>query len=231
MKTEIEMIFQDYTKVLKKATVLDQVNLHLTGGHIYGLKGRNGGGKTMLMRAACGLIYATSGTVSINGKVLGKDMSFPESAGVLIENPSFLPGDTGLRNLKELASLQKRIGEDEVRQAILDVGLDPDDKRKCHKYSLGMKQRLGIAAALMEHPDLIILDEPTNALDESGIELLRPLLKREKERGALILLSCHDTEELYQLADTILLVESGRVRMEQKEQSVSGGGGNEKTDQ
>lgn len=212
----MEILFEQYVKKIKQNIILDHVTLALHSGTVYGLKGKNGSGKTMLMRAACGLIYPTSGSVKIDGKILGKDISFPESVGVLIENPAFLPGETGQQNLMNLAALRRKIGKQEVRQAIMDVGMDPDDKRKYRKYSLGMKQRLGIAAAFMEQPELIILDEPTNALDESGIELLKPLLKRERDRGALILLSCHDTDELYQLSDEILLVENGKVSFLEK---------------
>ncbi len=211
----MKLIFEDYTKIIKKNTILDHISITFTSGVVYGLKGKNGSGKTMLMRAACGLIYPTSGKVSIDGKVIGKDISFPESLGVLIENPAFLPSDTGFQNLKNLADLRGVIGDEEIRQAIEEVGLDPYDKRKYRKYSLGMKQRLGIAAAIMEHPDIIVLDEPTNALDESGIELLQPILKRERDRGALILLSCHDTEDLNRLADQIVIVKDGKAYMEQ----------------
>jgi ABC-2 type transport system ATP-binding protein len=210
----MEIIFEDYTKIIKNSMILNKVSITFHSGMIYGLKGRNGSGKTMLMRAVCGLIYATSGKVSIDGKVIGKDISFPDSLGVLIENPAFLPGYTGFQNLKNLADLRGVIGYEEIRQAISDVGLDPDDKRKYRKYSLGMKQRLGIAAAIMEHPDIIVLDEPTNALDESGIELLQPLLERERNRGALILLSCHDTDDLNRLADQIVIVKEGCVYLE-----------------
>ncbi len=211
VKIKVELVFSHYTKYIGKNLILDDISLTLQSGHIYGLKGRNGSGKTMLMRAACGLIYPTSGSVCLDGKYLGKDISFPKSAGVLIENPAFLPNETGLQNLMDLASLKKEADLETVKQAIREVGLDPDDRRKYRKYSLGMKQRLGIAAVFMEHPDLIILDEPTNALDESGITLLKPLLERERERGALILLSCHDTEDLYALADQIILIESGKI--------------------
>ena len=138
------------TKYIKKSLILKDVNIDMESGTVYGLQGPNGGGKTMLMRLLCGLIRATEGQVLIDGRELGKDMDFPDSLGLLIENPAFLPGYTGLQNLLLLAQLQDRVGETEIRQALLDVGLNPDDKRKYRKYSLGMKQRLGIAAAIME---------------------------------------------------------------------------------
>ena len=134
------------SKTIKGARVLDNVNLELTNGKVYGLKGKNGSGKTMLMRAICGLIR-TEGTIEINGKILGKDMSFPESIGVLIENPAFINNYTGFKNLKVLASIQNRIGDEDIKKALRQVQLDPDDKRTYRKYSLGMKQKLGIAAA------------------------------------------------------------------------------------
>lgn len=199
------------TKYIKKALILDNVTLEFHSGRIYGLQGPNGSGKTMLMRLACGLIRPTSGAVYVDGKKLGKDMDFPASLGLLIENPAFLPNYTGLKNLELLADIQKRVGTAEVRQAIRDAGLDPDDRRKFRKYSLGMKQRLGIAAAIMERPELILLDEPTNALDESGVAQICGLIRRERERGALILLACHDARILEGLADEVYTVYDGKV--------------------
>lgn len=201
-----------YSKIIKKATILDDIDIRFESGRIYGLRGKNGSGKTMLMRAICGLIKPTKGEVDINGEVLGKDISFPRSVGILIENPAFIPGETGYSNLEILASIQKRIGKQEIRNAISDVGLDPDDKRKYRKYSLGMKQRLGIAAAIMEKPDIIILDEPINALDEKGVELVRDLLYKERERGAVIIIACHDADELNALSDEIIMIESGKLK-------------------
>lgn len=159
---------EDYCKSFKSAEVLKNINLTLESGKVIGLKGKNGSGKTMLMRAISGLILPTSGKVYINDKELGRHISFPPSIGILIENPSFISNYTGFKNLKILASIQNRISDDEIRDAIRKVGLDPDDKRTFKKYSLGMKQRLGIAAAIMERPDIVILDEPINALDEAG---------------------------------------------------------------
>lgn len=201
-----------YSKIIKKVTILDEIDIRFESGRIYGLRGKNGSGKTMLMRAICGLIKPTKGEVDINGEVLGKDISFPRSVGILIENPAFIPGETGYSNLEILASIQKRIGKQEIRNAISDVGLDPDDKRKYRKYSLGMKQRLGIAAAIMEKPDIIILDEPINALDEKGVELVRDLLYKERERGAVIIIACHDADELNALSDEIIMIESGKLK-------------------
>lgn len=202
---------RNVTKKIKGAVVLDNVNCRFESGNIYGLKGKNGSGKTMLMRAVCGLIKIREGEVDIDGKILGKDMSFPESIGALIENPAFIDSYTGFKNLKVLASIQNKISDEEIREALTEVGLEPDDKRTYRKYSLGMKQRLGIAAAVMESPDIIILDEPINALDESGARLVRGILEKHRERGAIIILACHDTEELEYLSDVIYTISEGRI--------------------
>jgi ABC-type multidrug transport system, ATPase component len=203
---------KDLTKKIKGATVLDTINLQFESGKIYGLQGKNGSGKTMLMRAICGLIIPTSGEVRIDGKNLGREISFPESAGALIETPGFISNYTGLENLKAIASIKRVIGLEDIKNSLERVGLDPEDKRKYRKYSLGMKQRLGIAAAIMEKPALIILDEPTNALDENGVKLVRSILQVENERGALIIISCHDSEELEYLADEITVIENGQIK-------------------
>lgn len=207
----MEIIVKSATKYIKKALILDDVNIQLTGGKIYGLKGPNGSGKTMLMRLLSGLIRPTSGEVWIDGKKLGKDMDFPESVGLLIENPAFLPNYTGYENLELLAQIRGKIGAEEICQSLLEVGLEPDDPRKYRKYSLGMKQRLGIAAAIMEKPDLLIVDEPTNALDDSGVEQICTILRRERERGALVVIACHDSLLLETLSDEIYKIYEGKV--------------------
>ena len=207
----MEIIVKSATKYIKKALILDDVNIQLTGGKIYGLKGPNGSGKTMLMRLLSGLIRPTSGEVWIDGKKLGKDMDFPESVGLLIENPAFLPNYTGYENLELLAQIRGKIGAEEICQSLLEVGLDPHDPRRYRKYSLGMKQRLGIAAAIMEKPDLLIVDEPTNALDDSGVEQICTILRRERERGALVVIACHDSILLQTLSDEIYKIYEGKV--------------------
>ena len=201
----------DVNKTIKKAPILRDINLEFTGGKVYGLRGKNGSGKTMLMRAICGLITPDSGIIDINGKILGKDISFPESIGVLIENPAFIGNYTGFKNLKVLASIQNRIGDEQIRKALEDIGLDPDDKRTYRKYSLGMKQKLGIAAAVMENPDIIILDEPINALDDVSVEKVHDILEEQNKRGAVIIIACHDKEELDQLSDEIIEISDGRI--------------------
>lgn len=202
----------DVVKDIKGKRIIDHVSLEMESGKVVGLKGVNGSGKTMLMRLICGLIVPTSGSITINGKRLGKDITFPESVGILIENPAFLDAYSGFENLKLLASIKNRIGAEKIREVIALVGLDPNDKKKYRKYSLGMKQRLGIAAAVMEEPDIVVLDEPTNALDSDGIEMFKKVLQREKERGALVVISCHDLSTLQELSDEIYLMESGALR-------------------
>ena len=208
---EIQLKVTDANKKIHGNTILENVSLTMTSGKIYGLQGSNGSGKTMLMRAMCGLIRLNSGTVEMNGKILGKDMAFLENTGILIESPAFLNGYTGLQNLMYLADIQKRVDRDAVRHTIERVGLDPDDKRKYRKYSLGMKQRLGIAAAIMEQNDILLIDEPFNALDVDGIELVKGILLEEKARGALIVLSCHERQLLESLSDELYLIQSGKI--------------------
>ena len=207
----MEISIKEVTKWIRKKLILDHVNMTLVSGKIYGLQGPNGSGKTMLLRLIAGLILPTEGEVWIDGKKLGKEMDFPPSMGLMIENPAFLPNFTGLKNLELLAEIKGKAREEEIRQAILDAGLNPDDKRTFSKYSLGMKQRLGIASCLMEKPDLILLDEPTNALDEKGVNEICKIIKREKERGALIVIASHDADVLEGLADEMYSVYEGKV--------------------
>ena len=207
----MKITVKNATKIIKGAVILKDVQIELESGKVYGLQGPNGGGKTMLMRLISGLIRPTRGSVYIDDKQLGKDIDFPPSIGVLIENPAFLPNYTGLQNLELLARIQARADQAQIRQTISDVGLQPNDKRKYRKYSLGMKQRLGIAAAVMEQPDLIILDEPTNALDEEGVERICQIIRRERDRGALIIMACHDARFLESVSDVIYTVVDGYV--------------------
>lgn len=206
---KIEM--KDYCKTLRGAEVLKHISATFSSGNVYGLKGQNGCGKTMMMRAICGLILPTSGEVTIDGKVLGKDLSFPESVGVLIENPAFINAYTGFKNLRFLADIQKKISDAEIREALTAVGLDPDDRRSYRKYSLGMKERLGIAAAIMGTPELMILDEPLNGVDEAGAEIVKKLILDLKAKNKLIVMSCHDSEDLYSLCNVIVNVSAGQI--------------------
>lgn len=198
-------------KVIKQRPILTDINLSLPGGNIYGFFGRNGSGKTMLFRVICGLIRPTSGEVYIFDKKLGSEISFPESLGVIIESVGFWPQFTGFENLKIIASIKNKITATQIKESIARVGLDPEDKRLYHKYSLGMKQRLGIAQSIMEQPDLLILDEPTSAIDEEGVKLVHQILLEEKQRGATILISSHNKEDIELLAEEKFKMENGSV--------------------
>ncbi len=212
MKVEVKNL----NKTIRGTMILKDITLSMTSGNIYGLRGKNGSGKTMFMRCLCGLILPSDGEISIDGACIGKDIDFPPSVGVLIENPSFLNGYTGFQNLKLLAGIKGKISDEEIRKILSAVGLDPEDKRKYKKYSLGMKQRLGIACALMESPDMILLDEPINALDQKGVELVKELLLELKKKDKLIIVACHDNEELEYLSDIIYAVENGRIYPEEE---------------
>lgn len=207
----IDIEIKNVTKTIHKQTVIQEVSASMQSGKIYGFQGVNGSGKTMLMRLISGLIRPTHGSIEINGKVLGRDITFPESIGLFLEKPAFLGAYSGFQNLKMLASIQNRIDDAKIRDTLSAVGLNPDDRKKYRKYSLGMKQRLGIAAAIVEEPELIILDEPTNSLDSDGIELVKTILVSQRERGALVIISCHDLSILQKMSDEILLLESGRI--------------------
>ena len=212
----MELIAEKINKTIRKKVILSDVSLNLKSGKIYGFAGRNGSGKTMLFRALSGLMGIDSGSVVWDKKTLHKDFSVLPSLGIVIENAGLYPNLTGVQNLTYLANLTKRIGQEEIVRAISRVGLDPQDKRRYGKYSLGMKQRLVIAQAIMEKPDVIMLDEPTNALDELGVEEIRRVILEEKERGALILLASHNKEDIRILADELYRVENGQV-MRQEE--------------
>lgn len=203
----------DISKEIGGYKVLSHITTSMLEGKITGFQGINGSGKTMLMRVIAGLVKPTSGKVIINGKCLGKDISMPESMGILIENPAFLDAYTGLQNLEMLASLKGLPDKETLQQTLAAVGLDPNDKRKYKKYSLGMKQRLGIAAAVMNEPEVVLLDEPTNALDEEGLIMLRRIILQQKERGATVVLASHDRAFLEPLADDMLVFREGRVRL------------------
>ena len=208
MQIQIEHL----TKRIKGVTVLDDITCSFQGGCIYGLSGKNGCGKTMLMRAVAGLIYPTSGSVIIEGEVLGKDRAFPKSMGLLIENPVFLRDYTGFENLRLLANIQGGISDDMIREVLEQVGLLPDDRRKYYKYSLGMRQRLGIAAAILGEPDIILLDEPINAIDADGVEQIRDTIRNLVDEDRIILIACHDKEEMDYMADTVIHMSEGRIR-------------------
>ncbi len=199
------------SKIIKDTKILDNICMKLESGYVYGLKGKNGSGKTMLMRAICGLIHLTEGTVSIDGKIIGKDIDFPPSVGILLENPSFLDDYSGFENLRIIASVNKKLSDEDIYSVLEEVGLDPADKKKYKKYSLGMKQRLGIACAVMEKPRLIILDEPTNALDQEGVHLVSALIQNKMNQDTIMIIADHNGEELESWTDKIFSMESGRL--------------------
>lgn len=198
-------------KEIKKNLILDDISLELEAGKIYGLQGKNGSGKTMMIKGMCGLIRPTKGSVWVNEERLGDARDFPESVGALIENPGFINGYSAYRNLKVLADMRQKITDERILATLEEVGLADVGKKKFRHFSLGMKQKLGIAAAIMEEPELILLDEPGNALDEKSVENLRNILFKQKERGALIVIASHDAEELSILADTIFVMENGKI--------------------
>lgn len=202
---------KDLRKEIGSDCVLQNINISMEKGRIYGLQGKNGCGKSMLMRVICGLVIPTEGQVIINGEILGKDISFPRSLGMMIEKPGFLDSYSGYQNLKMLASIKKEVGEEEILNALQRVGLEEDMQKKYRKYSLGMKQKLGIAAAIFEKPDIVILDEPANALDEKSEQKLWNIIKEEKARGALVIISCHTSEILEKLSDEIFRMDRGKI--------------------
>lgn len=205
------IVIEQATKKIGRNTVLKDVNLIFKEGTIYGLRGRNGAGKTMLLRAIAGLIKLDSGRILVNNQQIRKEISFPKSLGILIENNNVLPDFTLKKNLQLLAKIKKIATDEMIDDAILRVGLNPNDKRKVRQFSLGMKQRAAIAQAIFEKPDLILLDEPTNAIDVEGVREMRKIFELEKKRGASIILASHNPEDLNVLADEIIVMAEGRV--------------------
>ena len=202
---------EEINKKIGVDDVLCEISLSMEKWKIYGLQGKNGCGKSMLMRVICGLVLPTSGRIMIDGEELGKELSFPESIGVFIEKPGFLDAYSGFQNLSMLASIKKKIGGREIKQTLKRVGLEDVMHKKYKKYSLGMKQKLGIAAVIMEQPDIVILDEPANALDEKSEQRLWQIVKEEKERGALVIISCHTSEVLEEISDEIFKMDQGQI--------------------
>lgn len=209
MNTVVDI--KNVTKQYGANKVLKDVSMTCETGKIYGLIGRNGSGKTVLLKCVCGLVIPTSGEVSVWGQSVGKDVDFPENIGFIIESPGFLLQESGLSNLKHLASIRGKIGIHEIRQSMTTVGLDPDLKRSVGKYSMGMRQRLGIAQAIMEKPKLLVLDEPMNGLDNQGVEHIRSLLLALKESGVTILLASHFKDDIAYLCDEVYQMDAGII--------------------
>lgn len=202
---------EDVTKKFGTATALDHVSITFQKGKIYGIVGRNGSGKTVLFKTMIGYLKPTSGRVIVNGKEVGKDTDFAENIGIIIETPGFLKGYTGYKNLEYLAGIRKKIGKKEIRESMELVGLEPDSRKKVGKYSLGMRQRLGIAQAIMENPDILILDEPMNGLDNQGVEDVRAILMQLREEGKTIVLASHNKEDIELLCDEVYEMDHGRI--------------------
>ncbi len=203
------IIVESVSKVFRENTVLDNVSLELEKGTVTGLVGRNGSGKTVLMKCILGLVSPTAGSITVRGKQVGIDVDIPDNIGVIIETPGFLPNFSGYNNLMQLAKIRRKIGKAEVRTAIQRVGLDPDDRKHVGKYSLGMRQRLGLAQAIMEDPDILILDEPMNGLDKDGVRDMRQYLLDLKAQGKTILIASHSAEDIDVLCDTVCEMDKG----------------------
>lgn len=199
----------DVFLTIKKVPILVNVNAEFERGQIHGLIGRNGSGKTMLMKCICGFVNPTSGEIIVSGKRIGKDCDFPDNTGIIIETPGFIPYYSGYKNLKLLADLRGKITKDDIRRTMEQVGLDPDLKRHVRKYSLGMRQRLGLAQAIMENPDLLILDEPMNGLDKDGVADMRKYLLDLKAQGKTIIIASHSAEDIKVLCDTVCEMDKG----------------------
>lgn len=199
----------DLTKIFKDKTVLENVNLTLESGKIYGLVGRNGSGKTMLIRSISGLMRPTSGMIYWNQSMLYRDIDFIPNIGIVIENIGLCQEFSGIENLKLLARIRKRVSEQEMKDTIARVGLDPEDPRPIKKYSLGMRQKIVLAQAIMEKPDLLLLDEPTNALDEASCSNMRKIFAEEAGRGACILIASHNREDIDGLCEKIYTMQNG----------------------
>ncbi|MCI9492376.1 MAG: ATP-binding cassette domain-containing protein [Lachnospiraceae bacterium] len=200
------------TKKFGDDVILHDININMEQGKVYGISGNNGSGKTVLMKCICGFLPVTEGVIRVGGKIIGAEVDFPESVGVIIETPGFLTNLTGMRNLEILAGLQGKISKNEIREAICKAGLDPGLKKSVAKYSLGMRQRLGIAQAIMEDPEFLILDEPFNGLDKHGVEDIRNLLLGLKKDGKTIILASHNSEDIRILCDKVYEMDGGRIQ-------------------
>ncbi len=208
---------KNLSKDFGQERVLKSVTRDFEKGKIHGIVGNNGSGKTVLMKCICGFLIPDGGSITVNGERVGVDVDFPHDMGLIIETPGFLPNMTGVKNLEILASLNKKIGLEQIAAAIRRVGLDPLMKKPVGKYSLGMRQRLGIAQAIMEDPALLILDEPLNGLDKHGVREMRQLIKGLKEQGKTILLASHNQGDIDELCDTVCEMDAGVMTMIREE--------------
>ncbi|MFC1286484.1 ABC transporter ATP-binding protein [Bacillus paralicheniformis] len=208
------IVLKNITKKIKKKTILEDISYTFEKGKIYGLFGRNGSGKTMLLRTIAGLLVPSEGSITINGEQLHKDTSFPRSVGLIIENMQLLPQFDAFTNLKMLSKIKKIASDHDIESSIKRVGLDPSSKMKVKKFSLGMKQRLNIAQAIFEKPEILLLDEPTNAIDEIGVAEVHNILLEEKKRGATIIIASHHKEDISSICDYTLKMNDGCLENE-----------------
>ena len=200
---------QNVVKRFRDQVVLKNVSISFEKGQIHGIVGRNGSGKTVLFKCICGLMHPEEGVILVNGKRVGRDVDMPEDIGAIIEAPGFLPNYSGYKNLRFLANIRRKIGKEKIVNVLKTVGLDPESRKHVGKYSLGMRQRLGIAQAIMEDPEILILDEPMNGLDNAGVQDIRALLLKLKEQGKTILLASHNHEDIAALCDTVHEMDGG----------------------
>ena len=205
------IIIENATKKFGTQTVLNNVSLTLEDGKIYGFVGQNGCGKTVLFKSICGFIYLDRGTITVDGKVIGKDIDIIKDAGIIIESPGFLPNYSAFKNLKFLTMIKDNIGDEQIKSTLISVGLDPESKKVVGEFSLGMRQRLGIAQAIMENPHILILDEPMNGLDKRGVEDIRKILMDLKKKGKLILLASHNPLDIDILCDCVYELDAGTI--------------------
>ena len=206
------IVVENVSKRFGDNLVLDDVSVSFEKGKIHGIIGRNGSGKTMLMKCICGFVPVTSGTITVEGKRVGKDIDIPHNMGIIIETPGFLNSYSGYNNLKFLAGINKKISKDRIVEIMELVKLDPANKKHVGKYSLGMRQRLGLAQALMESPDILILDEPMNGLDQSGVNEMRDILSSLAKEGTTIIMANHNSEDIELLCDTVCEMELGKIK-------------------
>ena len=202
---------ENASKKIKDTVIYENIDMVCESGSIVGLIGKNGAGKTMLLKSICGLTDYTGGEISVLGKKIGKDVEIPDSIGVIIEVPGFLPNLSGYKNLKYLADIKGKIGKDRIFEVIRQVGLDPESKKHVGNYSLGMRQRLGIAQALMEDPEILLLDEPMNGLDNKGVADVKEILKDLRKKNKTIILASHHMEDIDELCDKVVVMDSGTI--------------------
>lgn len=210
-KDIIEII--NYTKKYNDTCILNNINVTLKKGKCYGFIGRNGSGKSMLFKAISGFIKPTSGIIKVRGQIIGKDIDFPDNTGILVESPGYLPQYTAFENLKFLASINKKIGDKEIKETLDSLQLHWISDKKVKNFSLGMKQKLGIAQAIMENQDILILDEPMNGLDKEGVNIVRKRLLEEKDKGKTILLASHIQDDIEILCDNVFEMDNGNIQL------------------